>query len=139
MTVTKAARAYLGTRWRHRGRSVHGLDCAGLVVLAYRDCGVELPDFTLYGREPHRDGLITHMTAALGEPLPISTPLADGDVVVLRFDREPHHVAIVAAASYGGTAAFNVIHADGHIGRVLEHRLMPDVLARVTHHYRREP
>lgn len=134
-----AARAYLGTRWRHRGRSVHGLDCAGLGLLAYRDCGVVLPDYLHYGREPHKDGLIKYLTAALGEPLAMSMPLADGDVIVLRFDREPHHVTIVAAANYAGINTFNIIHADGHVGRVLEQRLTADMLARVTHHYRKEP
>lgn len=136
--LVTAARSYLGVKWRHRGRSVHGLDCAGLGMLAYRDCGVQLPDFVHYGREPHKDGLVTCMTAALGDPLPSSTPLLDGDVLVLRFDREPHHVAIVAAANYGGTDTFNIIHAEGHVGRVIEQRLTPDMLARVTHHYRKE-
>ena len=35
--LVTAARTYIGTKWRHRGRSVHGVDCAGLGILAYRD------------------------------------------------------------------------------------------------------
>jgi len=117
---------------------MHGLDCAGLVVLSYRSCGAEVPDFTLYGREPHRNGLVEHVTAALGQPLPPENQtLMDGDVIVLRFDREPHHLAIVADAMYGDICAWNVVHADGHTGRVLEQRLTPDMAARITHVYRK--
>lgn len=137
-TLIEAARKYLGTRWRHRGRNVHGLDCAGLVVIAYADCGVELPDFRLYGREPHRDGLIKHAIAALGEPLADhDRTLAEGDVLLMRFDKEPHHMAIVALGTYGGTPAFNIIHADGNAGRVHEQRLTPDMAVRITHVFRR--
>lgn len=135
--LVEAARGYLGVKWRHRGRSKHGLDCAGLGVLAYRDCGVEVPDFTLYGREPHDDGLIKYLTAALGEPLPTGYVLKDGDIIVLRFVKEPHHVGIVAEANYGGMPALNVIHADGAAGRVLEVRLDDTTMKRITHVYRR--
>lgn len=139
--IVHAARQYLGVRFRHRGRSRVGLDCAGLVWRAYHDCGVDLPDFRLYGPEPHRDGLTRHVTAALGEPVlcaPVrESGLLDGDVVILRFRTEPHHLGIVAAVDYAGTPAFNLIHADGEAERVLEHRLTPDMVARITHVYRR--
>lgn len=136
--LIEAARVYIDTKWRHRGRSCHGVDCAGLVVLAYRDCGVMLPDYTLYGREPHRDGLVKYVTRALGQPMgDDDRTLAEGDVLIMRFDREPHHMAIVAIANYGGTAAFNIIHADGQAGRVHEQRLTPDMASRITHVFRR--
>lgn len=135
--LVDAARSYLNVKWRHRGRSRHGVDCAGLGVLAYRDCGIELPDYTLYGREPHNDGLIKYLTAALGDPLPTGSALKDGDIIVMRFVKEPHHVAIVADAVYGGTAALNIIHADGQTARVLEVRLDESTAERITHIYRR--
>jgi cell wall-associated NlpC family hydrolase len=135
--LVDAARKYIGVRHRHRGRSPHAVDCAGLGILAYADCGVALPDFRLYGREPHKDGLVTYMTAALGDPLPTGSELQDGDVIVLRFDKEPHHVAIVAEVDYGGTAALNMIHSDGHVGRVIEQRLSQDIADRITHIYRK--
>lgn len=135
--LADAARAYKGVRFRHRGRSRNGLDCGGLGVLSYRDCGVEIKDFLLYGRTPHENGLIVRMTEALGEPLPISTPLQDDDVVVFRFVNEPHHIAIVGEADYGGVKALNIVHADGQCGRVIEQRLTPDMTARITHIFRR--
>lgn len=138
MDLVSAARKYKNVRFRHRGRNARGLDCAGLAWCAYRDCGVTLPDFLLYGTEPHQDGLITHIRSALGEEI-ASSPvdascLRAGDVVVLRFEVEPHHVAILTDYRYGGLA---VIHADGHCGKVVEHRLAPDHIARITHVFRR--
>lgn len=136
-----AARAYIGTRFRHRGRNKRGIDCVGLGIAAYADCGVALPDFRLYGAEPHRDGLTQHMEAALGVPVAVApvaaAALQVGDVAVFRFEREPHHVGIVADHDYGGTVALTVIHADGMQGRVLEQRLTADMIARITHVYRR--
>lgn len=136
--LVSAARKYLGVKFRHRGRTPRGLDCVGLGILAYKDCGVALPDFRLYSDEPHQDGLVTHITNSLGEPVKKSPvrmkDLQPGDVLVLRFYIQPHHVAIVTDYKYGGLA---VIHADGHSNKVLEQRLTEDMVKRVTHVFRR--
>lgn len=142
-----AARRYVGVRFRHRGRSEKGLDCAGLGWLAYHDCGIELEDFRLYGREPHKDGLVTRLSSLLGDPVAVApvtaAQLQVGDVIVLRFQGEPHHVAFVGDYFLGG---FSMIHADGEAanpdtpkkpGRVVEHRMAPDHVARITHVFRR--
>lgn len=137
--LVEAARKYKGVRWRHRGRSPRGLDCAGLPWLAYKDCGVLLPDFLLYGKEPHNDGLVDRISDALGQPVAVAPVLPQflqpGDVIVLRFDIQPHHVAIVTQYPYGGQ--LGMLHADGHYGRVLETRLAPDAIKRITHVFRR--
>jgi len=148
--LADAARAYIGTRFKHRGRSRRGIDCAGLVKVAYADCGVDLPDYLLYGREPHRDGLTARITAALGEPVHVAPvqmdQLQDGDVIVLRYEVEPHHVAIVSERDYAGQSVRTLIHADGwgpqvpgasSPGSVHEHRLHPSFLNQITHVYRR--
>lgn len=136
--LIEAARSYIGVRFRHRGRNKKGLDCAGEIKVPYADCGVELPDFLLYGREPHRDGLIKHVSAALGEPVAVApikeSDLQEGDVAVMRYDHEPHHLAWITNYPLGG---FAILHADGWEGRVLEQRLAPDMRERITHLYRR--
>lgn len=138
-SLVQAARRYAGVRFRHRGRTPVGLDCAGLVWRAYLDCGVELPDFRLYGREPHEDGLVRHVALALGEPrlfaAPPLTELSPGDVVVLRYEVEPHHLAIVTDYPY--CSAPGLIHADGMAGKVVEHRLDRATADRITHVFRR--
>lgn len=136
--LTAAARAYVGCPFRHRGRGPARFDCAGIIWRAYHDCGTDLPDFLLYGGEPHRDGLLTHVTAALGEPVHIGPPPMDAlqvaDVLLMRFEHEPHHLVIVADYVLGG---LSLIHADGHAGRVIEHILTADHLRMVTHVFRR--
>lgn len=133
-----AARRYLGVRFRHRGRSINGLDCPGPVKAAYADCGVDLPDFRLYGPEPHNDGLVKYITAALGEPVAVAPVSQDhlqlGDVIVLRFEIHPHHVALVTDYPLGG---FAMLHADGHTGRVIEHRLADKHISHITHVFRK--
>lgn len=136
--LVDAARKYLGVPFRHRGRGSK-LDCVGLGVRVYQDCGVEVPDFLHYGREPFKDGLVERITAALGEPVALApvrqSDLQVGDVILLKFYRDPHHVALVSDYPHAG--AFAMIHADGHNGCVIEHRLAPDHLARITHVFRR--
>jgi hypothetical protein len=101
---------------------------------------VVLPDFRLYGREPHNDGLVGHISAALGAPVAVAPVSAGdikvGDVIVVRFEVEPHHVAIVTDYPYG--RSFGIVHACGHTGRVIETRLAEDVIRRITHVFRRE-
>ena len=48
--VVAQARTWLGTPWRHQGRSPRGVDCAGLVVLVARALGLADHDVAGYGR-----------------------------------------------------------------------------------------
>ena len=129
-----AARSYLGTPFRHLGRTPRVLDCVGLGWLAYRDCGVELPVPRYYGREPYRATLLHALRDALGEP--IDAPLQPADVAVFRFREEPHHVALVGDGPYG---ELTLIHADSSPGlrRVVEHRLDAKWLERLVAVFRR--
>ena len=139
-TLPAAARAYIGTPFRHRGRKPTGVDCAGLVVLAKRAIGIELLDFRLYGAEPHLDGLVKHVIAALGEPQAIAplrlADLRSGDVVVMRYEVDPHHIGIIGNKQYGDIESLTLIHADGWAGRVHEQRMTDDMAERVTHMFR---
>lgn len=127
--IVTQARSYLGTPFRHRGRDRRGLDCAGLVWRVYADLGHVLPDVRRYGREPHRDGLMDAMRAAFGAPvwegrqLAARSVLAVGDVVVLRFLVQPHHIAIVTDDRHHGLGLIHAFSPPGGGGRVLEHGL----------------
>lgn len=126
-----AARRYLGVPFRHRGRRPDKLDCVGLVLMAYRDCGVTLFAPTDYGREPHLDRFQSAIEAGLGKP--VSEGPKVGDVVTLKTLKHPHHIAIVGNHPEG----LSLIHASGEHGRVVEHRLDPAYMRRITHVYRR--
>jgi NlpC/P60 family putative phage cell wall peptidase len=94
--VVAAARARLGTRWLHQGRTKGaGLDCIGLVVDVARELGLvaEIP-LPNYSKHPDgqtlREGCDRYMTridAAAAGP---------GDVLIFAFTNEPQHMGIVA-------------------------------------------
>ena len=46
-------------------------------------------------------------------------------------------VVLEKEAVFGGTTALTLIHADGDVGRVHEQRMTPDMVARITHVFRR--
>ena len=125
-----AARRYHGVRFVHRGRLPHKLDCVGLVWRAYRDCGVELEDFRLYGREANLTLWADVTERNLGAPV---AGLQPGDVVSMRTLLNPHHVAIVGNHPEG----LSLIHASGEEGRVVEHRLDAKYRARIVNVYRK--
>lgn len=137
--LVASARRYLGVPFRHRGRRPDRLDCVGLVWRAYLDCGVLLEHRTDYGREPQHERFLREIEAALGPaiatgPAEAGAVLAVGDVVTLKTLKHPHHVALVGDYAHGG---LSLIHASGEHRRVVEHRLSPEYLARVTHVFRR--
>lgn len=134
--LVEAARKYVGTPFRHRGRSAVAMDCAGLGVRSYADCGVQLPDLRHYGREPRNGGLEKALAAALGEPVGNgpSAALEEGDVVVMHFNSEPHHVGMIGRTPYG---ELSLIHADSVVGKVVEHRLDKVWRERIVFVYRR--
>lgn len=117
-----AARRYVGVPFRHHGRTVKSLDCVGYVRLSYADCGHASRDVRFYGREPYKGQLMEVIKAELGEPVGLGpdVELRIGDVVVLHYGNQPHHVAMVGWLPYGG---LSLMHADGNVGRVVENRL----------------
>ena len=119
MNLADSARKYIGVPFRHRGRTVRHLDCVGLVVIAAKDLGREiLHDKPHYGREPNNDGLREHLQMEFGPP---ASDMRVGDVALIAYNTEvPHHVGIIGNYIYGG---FSLIHADGMVGKVVEHRL----------------
>lgn len=110
--VVAAARAYIGVPYMHQGRTVHGMDCIGLVVRVAHDLGLSSYDIDGYARVP--SGL--RMQRLLAENCQkIKIADADiGDVLHLAYDREPQHLALVTDRG--------IIHADNQRG-VVEHRL----------------
>lgn len=124
--VVTAARLYLGCPYHHQGRSRYGIDCAGLVVAAYRELGIELQDLPAYGREPWRDGL--RQTVELNFSL-VDGPAEPGDILLLRVRREPQHLAIVTDTG--------IIHAYASVGKVVETRLDKHWFDRIVGIYRR--
>ena len=130
-----SARSMVGVPFRHRGRSLRGVDCVGLVALALASQGVSVEDRRSYGRNPERDGLREVCEAHFG--LPVSGMQA-GDVALFAWwhdqrTRTPNHVGILFDHPNGGLA---VVHALAQNKRVIAHRLDDFTRARIVAVYR---
>ena len=116
------ARALIGVPWRHRGRSLRGLDCVGLVALA--GVAAALPnarDVSGYGREPWDDQLRKGCRERWREPM--AEPRV-GDIAIVRWGvREPSHMAIVGAHPLGGLTFIHAHNLHGVVEQRLDARL----------------
>lgn len=114
--IVTAARQHLGVRWRHQGRTHHGLDCAGLVVLVGRELGLLAPDHDVqgYSRRPDGFSFLAAFREAMDEkPLHDALP---GDAVTFIDGPYPCHVGVMSFLN--GSPYF--IHAYAGLGKVVE-------------------
>lgn len=124
--VTDVARTWVGTPFKHQGRlKGKAVDCGGLIVGIANDLGIEVKDFLGYGREP-ANGMLERIVSSQTVK---ERKIKPGCILLMRFVREPQHLAIV-------TTNNTIIHAYANIGKVTEHRLSNMWKARVTDIYR---
>jgi len=84
------------TKFLHQGRSIHGLDCAGLIFLVAREMGIQVKDPGVYSREPANDMLRVWLNMNGCEELDQGP---DVDLIVLmqlRGQAEAGHIGIIA-------------------------------------------
>jgi cell wall-associated NlpC family hydrolase len=125
--IINAARSQLGTPFRHQGR-VPGLalDCAGLAAYVAKSLGCDYNEWPGYGRTPHR-GLLQSVL----DNQPCLVRVNDrqpGDLLLMKWNKEPMHVAICAGAT--------VIHSYQAVGKVCEHDLDTEWQKRIVAVYR---
>lgn len=125
--MVSKAREYLSVPYRHCGRDRNSVDCAGLILCAYKDAGVELPPVPTYGRMVKPDFLLKMMNNRFKLIGGINNAEL-GDVIVLRFSHQPQHLAI-----FTGNA---IIHSYEKVGKVVEHRLADVWIKRIVGVYR---
>lgn len=134
--IVAAARAEIGTPFRHQGRiSGKSLDCAGLVLMVADAIGANYIDQQGYSRHPS-DGLLE--SALDSQPCLVRVPLSDmqaGDVLLMKFSGDPQHLAIFAGWSdaYRGEG---IIHAWLQARKVCEHVLSDEWRGRIVRVYR---
>jgi cell wall-associated NlpC family hydrolase len=126
--IIAAARSVLYVPFRHQGRNpVTGLDCGGLIIYVGQQIGQEVLDLDEgYARTPSGGKM-----EALFDSQPNLTRVYDllpGDVLMMRFAREPQHLGI-----YTGT---NLIHTWSQVGKVCEHGFIKPWPQRVVRVYR---
>ncbi|MAL80214.1 MAG: hypothetical protein CMN55_14095 [Sneathiella sp.] len=117
--ILTAARGWIGTPWRHQGRSARGLDCVGLVVMVARQIGLTPVDLPGYARRQDGARLLSH----LHKQLDVSSlhNWNNGGIAIFRESQFPIHLGFLARDKDGPT----VIHAHAGRRRVVEELLAP--------------
>jgi NlpC/P60 family putative phage cell wall peptidase len=122
--VVAEARTWLGTRWHHQAAAKGiGSDCIGLVAGVARELGIiggaefqSDPAIRGYGREPDPKMLLSACARYL-EPVHLPE-IQLGDILVLRFETEPQHFALVSQRGPD-----YMIHAFAQARRIVENRI----------------
>lgn len=123
--VITAARKYIGVKWQHLGRGMHGLDCVGLVVVVCRQLGISGYDVATYPREAAGSQFLAHFIRGGGVRVSVDAALP-ADLLLFRERRYPCHVAILSQCG----AAATIIHAHATRRAVLEEVLAKEWPAR---------
>jgi cell wall-associated NlpC family hydrolase len=127
--IIAAARACVGTPFRHQGRLPGiALDCAGLVVHVATANGFECADVQGYPRRPN-GGLLAALDAQPSLCRVDGFPQA-GDVVVFHYEDDKHEGHLGIATATG------IIHAWAYARKVAEHDWSPDWKKRIYAVYR---
>lgn len=134
--VIAAARECLDTPFRHQGRVIGlGMDCAGVLVHCFQRLGLPFNDEMGYPRNPY-DGQLDKILAAQPSLREVSKgEMRAGDVLSMRINSAPQHIAIHAGQQRGHDY---IIHGSSEHGKVAEHRLCDVWGARIKRVYRFE-
>lgn len=134
--IVAEARRWIGTPYVHQARERGvGTDCAGLVIGVAMALGIIDADWPR--RNAHL-GIGDHARQPSGGALQALcerfmfrvTHARDGDVLLLRFRREPQHMGICV-----GDGMVHALHGFG-VRKVVEHRLGETWLRRIVAVYR---
>lgn len=112
--IVAEARTWLDTPFKHQGRvKGRACDCVGVVVGTAQALGLMVEDEKGYSITPSGT-LLMDVVGRQGVRVPVTEALP-GDVYVMRFEREPQHLAF--ATDVG------VLHAYSAVGRCVEHAI----------------
>lgn len=117
--IITEARRWIGTPWRHQGRSRAGVDCVGLVVMVARNLGLEPEDVTGYARRQDGRTLLRHLHKQLDQKFIINWKI--GYIGVFKESAFPIHVGFLSNREGVPT----VIHAHARRRQVIEEALDP--------------
>lgn len=117
MELWQAALHYLGTRFRHQGRTRWNLDCIGLALLAAREVDPSWHPIQTraYGRDPDNDDLAAYLERNFGPP--VQREPQPNDILHLWVGN--NHLAIVTEHPEG----LGIVHTYSEAERVVHHIL----------------
>lgn len=113
--IIKAARGWIGVKFRHQGRNKTGIDCVGLILKVAEDLGYDISmDRTGYVRRSTSVEFLKEFEMYMIWKNP--KDVIPGDVLVFRDNAYPYHTAIVGDSKQG----YTLIHAYANRRRVVE-------------------
>lgn len=110
--------------YRHRGRSLRGLDCIGVPIWGLAAVGRQVEDLARYSPRPDGATLERVLREHLGDP--VRAPLQAGDIPLMRWHERDGvryftHVGVLLPERYTG-GGLVLIHAHRVSGCVVENR-----------------
>ena len=113
--IVKAARGWVGVKFRHQGRNHMGIDCVGLIVNVMEEIGLDISmDRTGYVRRSSSVEFLKEFETHLLWKNP--KDVIPGDVLVFRDNAYPYHTAIVGDSTQG----YTLIHSYANRKKVVE-------------------
>lgn len=123
--IVEEARTWIGTRWRHQGRTREGVDCAGLVIMVGKDLGLTEYDYTAYRRRPDHTKFIEYFLAGGGIRVPIKD-VQPGNMLLFTEYAYPCHTSIVSEQN----GVLHIIHSHLPRKKVVEEPLIEPWLSK---------
>ncbi len=118
--IVEAARTYVGTRYRHQGRSREtAVDCVGLLVCVAHDIGLSDFDTDTYSKRPDARQFRANMLASGCTPVR-KDRVESGDILRVFTMKWPVHLAILDVDELGLRW---MIHAYAPARKVVRERL----------------
>lgn len=125
--IIAEARTWLGTPWRHQGRTTRGMDCIGLLVAVGKRLNLIQYDVKGYPRQANRHEMVGYFQNVLTEiPVPQRQP---GSILLFRDGLYTCHTGIIGDSVNGHT----LIHGYFVRGKVVEEPLNPEWISKITH------
>jgi len=125
------SRKWMGSKFRHQGRSKSGIDCIGLFSEVAKEIGRDIPIPNNYTHHPDQKFLFSEMNRLFDKIT--KAEMQAGDLVLMRF-MDDHlripcrHVAIITN--------LGVLHSSAQFRKVTEHGLDQEWMEKIEHVFR---
>lgn len=88
-------RSYIGTPFKHQARLPGvGIDCAGVIICAGKELGVDFQDLTNYSRKPRSQDIIDKLYSS-GFTDVLKEDVKVGDIGLVAYEGNVQHIVII--------------------------------------------